>query len=257
MQAPHTRHQLHLHRRKIATWFFLSLAIVSFAQNNPSAHLPDYDEHKIHYGFLIGLHQSKFRIQYDDVYGTAEYDSLHSIVPGNLGGFKIGFVVNFHLLDYLDFRVLPTVGFYENDLTYRFTDGTEERMLKDATYVEFPLLLKYKSQRRGNYAMYLVTGIKPSLEARRKGDDVVSQIGLEVVSFNTSLEIGAGFDIYYPLFKFSPELRYSYGLKNILQPGSNVDYNQPLKKVTLHNIGLFISFEGGPSTIKSGKGRRK
>jgi hypothetical protein len=230
---------------------FLLLAVCRvFGQNNPTDHLPDYDEHKIHYGFLIGLHSSKFRIQYADIFNTPGYDSLHSIVPGNLGGFKLGFVLNFHLNPNVDFRLLPTVGFYENDLTYRFTDGTEERMLKDATYVELPLLFKFKSQRRGNYAMYVVTGIKPSIEARRRGDNVISQVGLEVVSGNLSLEIGAGFDMYMELFKFSPELRYSYGLRNLMQPGSTMNYNEPLKKVTMHNITMFVTFEGGPSTLK-------
>jgi len=257
MQAPHIWHKYHIHRHKvIALVILLVLALPTRAQNNPTDHLPDYDDHKLHYGFLIGLHSSKFRIQYDDSYATPQFDTLHSVVPGNLAGFKLGFVVNFHLLQYLDFRVLPTVAFYENDLTYRFTNLTTQRHVKDATIVEIPLLLKYKSQRRGNYAMYLIGGIKPSFEAVGRGQREDSSDKLDLVRNQMSIEIGAGFDMYFPLFKFSPEIRYSYGLKNMLDKSSISQFNAPLKKLTTHNITFYITFEGGPSTLSGSEGRR-
>ncbi len=257
MHPPNIWHKLNIHRHKvIALVSMLVLSLPMQAQNNPTDHLPDYDDHKIHYGFLIGLHSSKYRIQYHDQYATAEYDTLHSVIPGNMGGFKLGFVVNFHLLQYLDFRILPTVAFYENDLTYRYTNLTEERHVKDATIVELPLLLKYKSQRRGNYAMYLIGGIKPSFEAVGRGQREDTSAKLDLKQNQISIDIGAGFDMYFPLFKFSPEIRYSYGLKNMLDEKSVSEYNAPLKKLTTHNITMTFSFEGGPSTLSGSKGRR-
>ena len=257
MQIAHLWHKLHIHRHKIiALGVLLMLGNPAQAQNNPTDYLPDYDEHKLHFGFLIGLHSSKYRIQYHDQYATPAFDTLHSVVPGNLGGFKLGFVVNFHLFRFLDFRILPTFAFYEHDLTYRFTNLTELRHLKDATILELPLLLKYKSQRRGNYAMYLVGGIKPSLEAVGRGQREDTSAKLDLKKNQISIEIGAGFDMYFPMFKFSPEIRYSYGIRNMLNKNSNSEFNAPLKKLTTHNINLFISFEGGPSTISGSYGRR-
>jgi len=257
MQVTYLWHKLHLHRHKIGVLgLLLLLGLTGQAQNNPSANLPDYDEHKIHYGFFIGLHSSKYRIQYDDIYATPAFDTLHSVVPGNLGGFKIGFVVNFHLLQYLDFRILPTVAFYENDLTYRYSNLTEQRHVKDATIVEIPLLFKYKSQRRGNYAMYLVGGVKPSFEAVGRGQKEDTSAKLDLLRNQISIEVGAGFDMYFPLFKFSPEIRYSWGVKNMIDPKSVSEFNIPLKKLTTHNLSLYVTFEGGPSTISGSKGRR-
>ncbi len=257
MQAPYFRHQLHLHWRKIvATAVLVLMGFDGFSQKNPTDHLPDYDEHFIHYGFLLGIHSSKYRIQYADVFETPAYDTLHSIVPGNLAGFKLGFVVNFHLLQYLDFRILPTVAFYENDLTYRFTDRTELRQIKDATIVELPLLFKYKSQRRGNYAMYLLGGIKPSFEAVGRGQKEDTSEKLDLLRNQINIEVGAGFDMYFQLFKFSPEIRYSWGVRNMISPNSKSDFNAPLKKVTTHNLTLYITFEGGPSTLTGGSKRR-
>lgn len=256
MQNPHLRHQFHLYGRKISALLLLVWLLPAQAQNNPTDHLPDYDDHFVHYGFLLGLHSSKFRIQYADQFATPAFDTLHSVVGESMGGFKLGFVVNFHVLQYLDFRIVPTVGFYENALTYRFTDRTEIRHLKDATLVELPLLFKYKSQRRGNFAMYVVTGVKPSFEAVGRGQREDPTSKLELYRNQITFELGVGADMYMPLFKFSPEIRYSYGIRNMLNMPSQSEYNAPLKKVTTHNIGLFFTFEGGPSTLSGGDRRR-
>lgn len=257
MQTPYIRHKLHLHWYKvIGLAAMLGLVLSTHAQNNPTDNLPDYDEHKLHFGYVIGLHSSKFRIRYHDRYVTPEFDTLHSVIPGNRAGFKLGFVANFHLLQYLDFRIQTIFGFYENDLIYRFTDLTKEKHLKDATLIEIPLLLKYKSQRRGNYAMYIVGGITPSFEAVGRGEKEDTSTKLDLKRNQLSIEVGAGLDMYSPLFKFSPEIRYSYGLRNMLETNSSSQFNTPLKKLTNHNITLFISFEGGPSRISGSKGRR-
>ena len=257
MQIAHLWHKLNIHWHKIVVLGVLLLLVNPVkAQNNPTDHLPDYDEHRVHYGFLLGFHSSKFRVQYADQYATPKFDTLHSVIPGNLPGVKIGMPVNLHLFQFLDFRVIPTVSFYEYDLTYRYTNRTELRYIKDATIVELPLLLKYKAQRRGNYAMYLVGGLKPSFEwvgTVEKGD---TSTKLDLKKTQVSIDLGVGFDIYFPMFKFSPEIRYSYGLRNMLDKSSNSEFNAPLKKLTIHNINFFISFEGGPSTISGAEGRR-
>jgi len=156
---------------------------------------------------------------------------------------------------YLDFRMLPTVGFYENDLTYRYTDGSILRVLKDATMIEFPLLFKYKSARRGNLAMYMIFGINPSLEASGKGDERDIAETLELKNWNVAIDVGAGLDLFNSFFKFSPEIRYSYGLRNMLNRPGN-EFNVGLDRLTTQNLGIFITFEGGPQNErKLGKKR--
>ena len=246
MQSINPRNKLDLYWRKIVLCVvILTISARSFAQNNPTDKLINYEEQWIHYGFLIGIHSSKYVTKYSDFFTTPAMDTVHSIIPGNLGGFKLGFVINMKVAQYLDFRILPTVAFYENDLTYRYTDGSSTRELKDATMMELPLLLKYKSARRGNLAMYMVFGINPSLEASGKGDedDVAEQ--LELKNWNLGIDVGVGLDIFYPYFKFSPELRYSYGMRNMLNDDPN-RFSVGLSRLTTQNLGIFITFEGGP-----------
>lgn len=247
MQAINPRYQLYLRGRKIilALLLIFGLGQQTQAQNNPTDNLINYDEQWIHYGFLLGIHSSKYVIKHSEFFTSPAMDTVHSIVPGNLGGFKLGFVINMRVAKYLDFRMIPTVGFYENDLSYRITDGSTIRELKDQTMVELPLLLKYKSARRGNLAMYTVFGINPSLEASGKSDEQDVGQKLELRNWNLAIDVGVGLDIFYPFFKFSPEIRYSYGLRNMLTDDPN-DFSVGLSRLTTQNLGIILTFEGGP-----------
>ncbi len=247
MQTINPWHQLYLRGRKVvlACLLICGLAHSSVAQNNPTDNLLNYEDQWIHYGFLIGIHTSKYVIKHSDFFTSPAMDTVHSIVPGNLGGFKLGFVINMKVSEYLDFRLLPTVGFYEYDLNYRFTNGISQRELKDATMVELPLLLKYKSARRGNLAMYMVFGVNPSLEASGKGDEQDVAEKLELRNWQVAIDVGVGLDIFYPFFKFSPEIRYSYGLRNMLTDDPN-SFSVGLDRLTTQNLGIFVTFEGGP-----------
>ncbi len=251
MYNPNFRHQLSLYWHKIGLVLIMmsGLCSRSFGQeglNFGKVNLSAYDERRLHYGFLIGGHSSNYRINYNDDFASADFDSLHSVItPGTLG-FKIGFVVNFAIYQFLSLRVSPTVGFYENDLKYRYSNGTTLTETKDATLVEWPILLKYKSVRRRNSRMYLLAGLSPVIEASGSKDKNDIQERLEAKNFNVNLELGVGTDIFYQFFKFAIEMRYSRGLRNLLEKNPN-QFNAPLGKLAVHNIGFFITFEGGPS----------
>ena len=99
--------------------------------------------------------------------------------------------------------------------------GSQIIELVESTGVEFPLLFKYKSQRRNNLRMYIVGGITPIIEAAGKSGLEEDLNRLQIEKFNANLELGFGLDMYYPLFKFSPEVRFAYGLVNVLSPTIN------------------------------------
>lgn len=246
MDTPNFRHQLYLQGKKVIPLFFAAAFLfISTArgQNLRENYLPNYDQKWIRYGFTLGGHVSSFRLNYNEVFTSPLMDSVHSIVPPNSFGFSIGFIVNFRLAQYLDFRVLPKVSFYDNKLEYNFTDDSpQQQRFVDATIVELPLLFKYKSQRRRNNRMYLVGGVTPSIDATGKKDDENSDSRLTVKNGNLSADIGFGVDIYYPLFKFSPEIRFSKGLINILRPDSNPS-TQGIDRLTTNSVSIYLQFE--------------
>jgi hypothetical protein len=110
--------------------------------------------------------------------------------------------------------------------------------------MDFPLLLKYKSVRRGNYRMYLIGGISPSVRVGGKKDLNTEGDKLTIDDTDLSMEFGFGLDVYYPFFKFSPEIRFSRGLLNNLNSETNF-YNKGIDRLTTNSISLFLYFEGG------------
>jgi hypothetical protein len=192
---------------------------------------------------LIGLHSSSYRIKYSDKFVTPALDTVLAVQPQWSPGFVLGLIVNYRIGDFFDFRVTPQVAFYEHKLLYQYINDTKtNEQLVETTVVEFPILLKYKSERRGNVRMYMIGGIKPGFEAsgKKNADNTVAT--LEVKNFSTNLDIGFGFDLYYPLFKFSPEIRFSRGMSNLLANKNNA-FGQPLSSINTNTITVYFLFQ--------------
>jgi hypothetical protein len=145
------------------------------------------------------------------------------------------------MADFFDLRITPKFAFYEHRLNYVFANSKQEQLI-ETVMVQLPLLLKYKSERRGNVRMYMIGGVNPAIEASGKSKIENATRGLEVKGSNMSLEAGFGFDLYYPLFKFSPEIRFSRGVLNMLDNSSSY-YGQPLRRVNTNTITLYLLFQ--------------
>ena len=223
------------------------LAFFSYESQSQTIHWarrnnPEYDRRKISYGFSIGIHTTAYQIKYSNKFVTSTYDTVSSIQPSFSGGFSLGFLVNLRFNDQLDLRLMPKASFYEHRLNYYFTDRTQKFQLVETTMVEFPLLMKYKSQRRGNTRMYVVGGFTPAFEARNKGDLESVNSKIEIRKGNISVDMGLGFDLYFPLFKLSPEIRWSKGLVNMLA-GNNSAYTDPIKYINTNTISVYFIFQ--------------
>ncbi len=248
MQTADIRHKLYLHCAKIVALLAIVLSVHAVqAQQKKMRWVkrnnPNYDDRKLTYGFLIGLHTTAYQIKYSEQFTSQAFDSLYSVEPSWSPGFSLGFIMNYKLADLLDLRLTPKVAFYEHRLLYRYTDNTpNHEELVETTMVEFPLLLKFKSERRENLRMYMIGGVKPAIEAsgKKKLENVTS--ALEVKGGNLSLDVGFGLDIYYPLFKFSPELRFSRGIMNVLDNRTN-QFGLPLQSVNTNTVTLYLLFQ--------------
>lgn len=255
MQNTHVRYQLYLLGQKsvIIAIVLFALSASVYAQSprkerrtaQQSDNLPNYDNRWLHYGFLIGMHSSSYRVRYSDVYTAVGSDSLHSVMPGNSFGFSLGLIANFRIADYLDLRVTPEVVFYEHKLDYNYAGigrASVDQQVLESTFVEFPLLFKYKSVRRGNNRVYLVGGVEMGIEATGKKNREDEETRLPIKGSNLSLQLGFGLDSYFPLFKFAPEIRFSRGLTNVLGEKQN-RYSEPLDRVVTNTITLYLLFE--------------
>lgn len=220
------------------------LVSVAHGQIDTRINLPNFDQRKMHYGYSMALNYSTFKVKLSEDF--LNQDTLRGIQPLGGPGFELGFILNYRLGEFFDLRALPKVAFYERTLRYHFK-GTEpettvsQDAIFEASALELPLVLKYKSFRRKNHRLYMIGGVKSSFEVgakkRQKRND---QIAFRTTSL--SAVYGIGWDMYYPLFKFAPELKFSLGLTDLFIKDDNI-YSNSLAVVKPYNITLAILFE--------------
>ena len=51
-----------------------------------------------------------------------------------------------------------------------------------------------------------------------------------------------GLDLFYPLFKLAPELRFSHGLSNLLVPHNDV-FSNSLQSMSTNSVTLYINIQ--------------
>jgi len=250
-------HKLHLHRTKISLLTLLAILIVAPAADAQkrinTLNKPDYDYKPIHYGFYLAAPLTRYQIQHSQEYA----DQLAADPAGGTGvinvntkfnpGFYTGLVLNVRVADNLDARFVPGVGFYSRKIEFtNMPQESGEVLTEDktisSTMVELPFLLKFKANRRSNARMYLVGGIKPGIDLGSGKSDENPDRGLAVEKFDLALEYGFGVDMFYPFFKFAPEIRFSHGLVN-QHKLTQSQYSRLLQKQTNHNISLILFFE--------------
>ncbi len=182
----------------------------------------NHDDKAIHFGFCLGLNVRDFTITPSGEHYAQ--DSLLANVTSLSPGFHIQAVSNLRLGQHLDLRVLPGVSFGERKLMYYRNDVLyNDKQVLESSYIEIPILLKYKSKRINNYRGYIVGGVNPRFDlAKTYRED--EGIYLDLKMNDICYELGAGFDFYLPYFKFSIELRGSWGMGDVLQRRSSTPH---------------------------------
>lgn len=249
METPNLWHKRYLSGLKIA--FLLLVATLaslpSLAQVDVMGsreNLPNYDERFLTYGFTLGGHTSSLRPKFSEAFRSPDYSDTFNILPGTPFGFSIGFLANFRMAEYLDVRLMPKVAFYDYTLKFETVqqETEAEQVFADFTTVDIPISLKFKSQRRGNHRVFVTGGMTPIIDVTgKKQREENFENGLRLTGNNLTADVGFGADFYFPLFKFSPEIRYSYGVKDVLENRTN-QVGRAFDRLGTHIIGVYLVF---------------
>jgi len=212
-------------RKKFVLLLMLLVPFSLEAQQSKVQNLPKYDKQKIHFGFLLGINVTDFYIDRDGSFNGD--DSLYTVESAKQSGFNLGIVSNLRLGNHFDLRFCPDLSFAQRDLEYAlYANGVPvEKVTKkvESSFLEFPLELKFKSERVNNYRIFALAGMKYSI-------DMVSQAKVknkdkQYVKLNRNdygYTIGAGIDCYMELFKFAVELKMYQGLNNLLVQDASI-----------------------------------
>jgi len=201
-----------------------------------------YDFQKLHFGFTLGMNELNFNIQKNS--NTITNDTLLTLLSNSQKGFNLGIVSNLRLGKYTDLRFIPTLVFGERHLHYEFIDSnqvSDEKIKRiESTLIDFPVYIKYKSARYNNFRTYVLAGVKYSLDIASQ--EKINDEGQEIVKLKKNDlmgEIGFGIDYYLEYFKFSPQIKLSYGILNLLSEDETI-YTKSINR--LNTNGWMISF---------------
>jgi hypothetical protein len=94
--------------------------------------------------------------------------------------------------------------------------------------------------------VFVLAGVKYTYDvasnARIRQEQAVRAVLLSPHDF--SVEVGGGFQFFFPFFIFSPELKYSQGIGNILIYNSNLEQTNVVEKVLTRTFTISLHFEG-------------
>ena len=219
------------------------------AQERKTQIRPFLDDRVWHYGFLVGMNIQDLSIAnnglpYINSSGMAEY--WYADVPEYTPGFSVGILGELKANDWLSVRLIPTMHFGDKKVAFKEQrSGKVVEQYVKSTYLSFPLDLKISADRFNNYRPYVVTGLAPVFDLTvKKGKELL------VKKTDVMFEVGMGLDLYYPFFKMIPELKFCFGLNNILEKkrtdltdDSLLKYSQSLDKAQSGMRVLTLYFE--------------
>ena len=230
--------------------------------------MPMYDQESVfHFGFVLGADLSYVTIRpiadltshnFDstfipDILPLPDSARVLSVTANPAPGFVISIVSNMKLGNNFDLRFIPSLTFGDRDLVYtiRTYRKASESLLDitkkvPSTYVNFPLEIKFKSDRYNNFRAYLMAGAQYTLDlasqAKKREQRNSDQ---KIVKFNRDdiyLEAGVGFDFYNEWFKLGLEFKMMYGLFDQLKRENNL-YTNSIQSLKSKIFQFSVTFE--------------
>lgn len=220
------------------------------AQKEKVKNQPYADQKLFHLGFHVGLHSQDMILTNNGVPGS-DGMTWYAEIPSYSPGFTVGVIGDMYINPYLNLRFSPTLYFGDKKFVFKsFTEGepTEETEFSTSVrsnYLTFPLDLKYSAFRINNYRPYILGGVYGSLDLGRKKGNPLLLKGTDV-----GVEFGLGCDFYLPYFKLCPEIKFCFGLVDLLEKDRNdlqdeaiMKYSKSLSKATSRMIVFTFNFE--------------
>lgn len=230
--------------------FFLLFLFLCF-QASLSAQVeifqPDHDSKPYYFGITLGANISRFHLEPHPRF--LNYDTVLVAEPLNAGGFALGLSATGKLNTRFEVRINPQLLFTERSIYYKLKykdplDGTEVIKRVESVLFSFPFQLKFNSDRIGNFRVYMLGGVKTDydLAANARARSAEDLVKLEKSDYG--VELGVGFNFYFPSFILSPEIKLSNGMRNIHSRDENLKYSNVIDRIQSRMIVFSIHLEG-------------
>jgi hypothetical protein len=235
--------------RIYTTLLLLLISLTGFnaqAQLNQKIQNQPYADQKLyHLGFFVSLHVQDM-ILTNTGYTGSTGEAWFADIPTYKPGFSVGIIGDRYLNEYFNLRLSPTLHFGEKEFVFREqATGEEYRASLRGNYLSMPLHLKFNAGRINNFRPYILAGGYASMNISNDKDEA-----LRFKKMDYGLEFGIGCNIYLPLFKLCPELRFSFGLADLIDKDRSdmtdwdmTKYRDAVSAGKTRMISLIFNFE--------------
>ena len=232
--------------RSLVSLFIFAFALNLMAQQRKVQNRPFIDERKLHYGFLLGLHMQDIELENNGYIDPETGEQWYAEIDNFSPGFTVGVLGALKLNKYFSLRLSPTIHFGQKHAVYHEQkSGADSTQVFKSTYISVPLDVKFAAPRYNNFRPYVIAGVNPMVDLTARKHDA-----LRLKPFDIYLEVGMGCDIYLPYFKLIPELKFCFGLLDIIQKdrsdlidGTLLKYTKAVNGGHSKMIVLTLNFE--------------
>lgn len=181
------------------------------ALNDRVLNRPYADMRRWHLGFSIGVHTQDITFTHNGV-PTPEGEQWFMEQPSFSPGFCVNGLIDLRLCSMLNLRLTPGMYFGNRDITMReYGSGNILRQNVKSTYIVTPVDLKFSGMRYRQSRPYITAGVMPAFNLTRSRGDY-----LRTKPTDFYLTTGMGCDFYLPYFKFIPEVKFCFGLTDVI-----------------------------------------
>lgn len=198
----------------------------------------DFQGKAYYFGMAFGTNFSGYRINQSTFF--IGNDSIRIAEGKRKGGFNIHMIANLKMGEYFDFRFLPGFAFSYRSFLF---NGLEEKQV-ESVFFEMPFSLRYKSQPYKDKRVFVTGGLKYNYDIASSSKTRQAPTLIKISPHDFQWEVGFGMQFFYPFFIFSPEVKYSRGLGNILIYNKDLNQSKVLENVTSQIFTLSFNFEG-------------
>ncbi len=239
---------LYLHWRKISLISSL-VALLAFSPTLHAQHSSDninyfaFSKRPYYFGLRIASIYSDFQINPSKNFIGGDYTTIKSITGSGAGA---SVVFNLKVGKFFDLRLLPTVSYQSRDFIFTSPSQGETTDRIESIFLEMPILVRYKSKAYKDKKAFLVGGVKYAydVQSNSKLDQKRFNDILRTSPHDFSLEIGAGIQFFFPYFIFSPEIKFSQGIDNMLIYNKNLPRAKVIESILSRSISISVHFEG-------------
>ncbi|MGZ3853775.1 MAG: type IX secretion/gliding motility protein PorT/SprT [Flavisolibacter sp.] len=220
----------------------------SFAQKE--IYREDQDSKLYYFGLSLSAVRSRFQLEHDPSF--LQQDSILVAEPGNAPGLSLRLVAALNLSYRFELRFNPGLIFTDRPILYKLNpnypgdmdQGYNVKKSVESIITTFPLDVKFKSDRIGNFRVYMLGGVKADIDLasnaqKRKADDQV-----RINKYSYGIEGGIGFSFYRKSVTVSPELKISNGINNLHDRNPILNYSRVLGNIQSRMIIFTIHLEG-------------